>query len=230
MKFTTSLTKDKVEIKFINITCLVHTHYTYTRHILINISFVKLILPSYFGPHLHELDKFVYRNKNFNAIYSKIIHLWNLLNKFIWNLLKCFWCHISDNPTEPWAGWAWAMQRRARGAATNGGGGHRPPRRRMRRRLRCGRAVGDEIEPSSYTRLPTPPDRLLLRRHFLHSLGFACGKSELKSVNRWGSKSEEEFSWNPRSRLSCGSCSLFGQRVPVALILLRNFFPPRNSS
>lgn len=83
MKFTTSLTKDKVEIKFINITCLMHTHYTYTRHILINISFVKLILPSYFGPHLHELDKFVYRNKNFNAIYSKIIHLWNLLNKFI---------------------------------------------------------------------------------------------------------------------------------------------------
>ena len=52
--------KDKIENKFINIECPMHAHYTYARHILINISFVKLTLPSYFGPHSHELDKFVY--------------------------------------------------------------------------------------------------------------------------------------------------------------------------
>ena len=29
--------QDKVENKFINITCFIHTHYSYGRHILINI-------------------------------------------------------------------------------------------------------------------------------------------------------------------------------------------------
>jgi hypothetical protein len=58
MKFIISMMKDKVETKFINIAYLMHTHYTYARHILI--SFVKLTLPSYFGPRSHELDKFMY--------------------------------------------------------------------------------------------------------------------------------------------------------------------------
>ena len=60
MKFIISMIKDKVEIKFINITCLMHINYAYTRHILININFIKLTLSSYFGPRSHELDKFVY--------------------------------------------------------------------------------------------------------------------------------------------------------------------------
>ena len=60
MKFIISMMKDKLETKFINIACLMHTHYTYARHILINVNFIKLILPSFFGPCSHELDKFVY--------------------------------------------------------------------------------------------------------------------------------------------------------------------------
>lgn len=60
MKFITSMMKNKVETKFINIACLTHTHYMYARHILINISIIKLTLSSYFGPRLHELDKFLY--------------------------------------------------------------------------------------------------------------------------------------------------------------------------
>ena len=52
--------KDKVETKFINIACLLHTHYMYACYILININFIKLTLPSYFGPRSHELDKFMY--------------------------------------------------------------------------------------------------------------------------------------------------------------------------
>ena len=63
------------------------SHYTYARHILINISFVKLTLSSYFGPRLHELDKFVYRNKHFISLYIKL----HPPNKFVYhhyNLLE----------------------------------------------------------------------------------------------------------------------------------------------
>jgi hypothetical protein len=80
MKFITFMMKDKVETTFINIACLMYTHYTYARHILINISFVKLTLPSYFGPHSHELDKFVYRNKHFTSLCTKL----HPPNKFVY--------------------------------------------------------------------------------------------------------------------------------------------------
>ncbi len=78
--------KDKIENKFINIECPMHAHYTYARQILINISFAKLTLPSYFGPHSHELDKFVYWNKHFTSLCIKlhppnksVYHQYNLL-------------------------------------------------------------------------------------------------------------------------------------------------------
>ena len=60
MKFIISMMKDKVEIKFINIAWLIHNHCTYARYILININFIKLTLPSYFGPRSHELGTFMY--------------------------------------------------------------------------------------------------------------------------------------------------------------------------
>jgi hypothetical protein len=62
-----------------------HTHYTYARHILI--SFVKLTLPSYFGPRSHELDKFMYWNEHFTNLCIKS----HPANKFVYhqcNLLK----------------------------------------------------------------------------------------------------------------------------------------------
>ena len=53
--------KDKVETTFIKCCMhLMHTHCTYARHILININFIKLTLPSYFVSSSHELDKFKY--------------------------------------------------------------------------------------------------------------------------------------------------------------------------
>ena len=58
-----------------------YTYYTYARHILINISFVKLTLPSYFYPRLHELDKFVYWNKHFTSLYTKL----HPTNKFMYH-------------------------------------------------------------------------------------------------------------------------------------------------
>ncbi len=60
MKFIVSMMKDKVETKFIDIAFLMHTHYMYARHILINISFVKLTLLNYFGPRSHELARQVH--------------------------------------------------------------------------------------------------------------------------------------------------------------------------
>ena len=54
MKAIISMIKDTVGTKIINIACLMHTHYTYACHILINISFIKLTLPSNFGPCSHE--------------------------------------------------------------------------------------------------------------------------------------------------------------------------------
>lgn len=56
MKFIITMIKDKIETKIINIICLMHTHYTYTRHVLININFVKLTLISHFSHGLHELE------------------------------------------------------------------------------------------------------------------------------------------------------------------------------
>ena len=38
MKFIIFMVKNKVETKFINIECPMHTHYTHARHILINIA------------------------------------------------------------------------------------------------------------------------------------------------------------------------------------------------
>ena len=59
MKFIISIMRDKVDTKFINMACLMHAYYTNTRHILININFVKLTFTSYFGPCPHEVDKFM---------------------------------------------------------------------------------------------------------------------------------------------------------------------------
>ncbi len=86
MKFITSMMKDKVQIKFINIICLMHTHYTYAHHILINISFIKLTLRSYFGPRSHELDKFVHLNEHFTSLCTKL-HPPNKFAYYQYNLL-----------------------------------------------------------------------------------------------------------------------------------------------
>ena len=58
-----------------------HIHYTYARHIVVNISFIKLTLPSYFGPHSHELDKFVYWNEHFTSLCTKL----HISNKFVYH-------------------------------------------------------------------------------------------------------------------------------------------------
>jgi hypothetical protein len=61
-------------------------YYIYTRHILININFVKLTFTSYFGPCSHEVDKFIYWNERFTSLYTKLYppnkflyHQYNLL-------------------------------------------------------------------------------------------------------------------------------------------------------
>ena len=54
------------------------THFTYARHILINISFVRLTLSSHCDPSLYELDKFVHPNEYFISLCIKLNHLTNL--------------------------------------------------------------------------------------------------------------------------------------------------------
>ena len=57
MKFIISMVKNKIETKFTNIGCSMHTQCTPhpNQH-----RFIKLTLSSYFGPRSHKLDKFVY--------------------------------------------------------------------------------------------------------------------------------------------------------------------------
>ncbi len=58
-----------------------HGYYTYTRHILININFVKLTLTSSFGPCSHELDKLTYWNEYFTSLCTKL----HIANKFVYH-------------------------------------------------------------------------------------------------------------------------------------------------
>ncbi len=59
------------------------THYTYGRHILINISLLELTFSSHCGPGMHELDKFVHQNEQFISLCTKL----NPPNKFMYH--KC---------------------------------------------------------------------------------------------------------------------------------------------
>ena len=60
----------------------------YTSH-LINISFVKLTLSSYFGHRSHEVDKFVYRNEHFISLCTKLHPPSKFDSKFM-----CYQCNL----------------------------------------------------------------------------------------------------------------------------------------